>query len=191
MAHSTLCTTCHSLLQRACVRAAATHPTANLVTGGDTPKPCHGIQRRKSRSHGAEACVPTRVPDSAKLDVPLLVAQLERSSAAHGRSLPPTDFVLYTDLDVFFVADPARALRLPEALPHILAAVPDLIGYGVNTGVLWINTSGLAEHHQGLVALGVRRAFNFNLMEQTLVFRCDVSRTRIRSLLGAVASDPG
>ena len=176
---------------RLCARRGYTSNRKPCNRRRHTPKPCHGIQRRKSRSHGAEACVPTRVPDSAKLDVPLLVAQLERSSAAHGRSLPPTDFVLYTDLDVFFVADPARALRLPEALPHILAAVPDLIGDGVNTGVLWINTSGLAEHHQGLVALGVRRAFNFNLMEQTLVFRCDVSRTRIRSRLGAEASDPG
>ncbi|KAL1524783.1 hypothetical protein AB1Y20_019664 [Prymnesium parvum] len=100
----------------------------------------------------------------AKLDAPLLVEQLRRAEPAR---LPPTEYVLYTDLDVLFTADPRRALL--SARPRLLAAAPDLLAHGINSGVVLFNTSGFAEQHQPLLAFGRKHSFRLGLMEQGLL----------------------
>lgn len=100
----------------------------------------------------------------AKLDVPLLVEQLRRSRSD---SLPPTEYVLYTDLDVMFTSDPS--LGLHALLPRIFAAVPDLLADGINSGVMLINTNGFSQQHKALIEYAKRHEYRIPLMEQGLL----------------------
>jgi len=101
-----------------------------------------------------------------RLDTPFLVEELRRDG-----QIPPgviTDRFLYTDTDVIFLSDPVdELLSLP--VPEIFSASPDVLGPGINSGIMYIYTAGLIRIRRELLDYARARRFAFGLADQTML----------------------
>ena len=101
-----------------------------------------------------------------RLDVASLVGKLRAAGKLSANVHP--DLLLYTDFDIVFTADPTpHLLALPP--PAAYYGVSDYWGDGINSGVMFMNVSGMMRLRGPLLKYAQQRSFKFGLFDQTLL----------------------